>query len=111
MSGRLIYCEEDVDSDKDIQDDKRAMLNFQQVRNSIFKSIQLKIEIHSNHADKKMPILDMKVWIEKINEICLSSISKSFLAKNVPKSASVFCSYFESDASYFPIFLTKHWLY
>ena len=81
VSGRLAYCEEDVDSDKDIEDDKRAMLLFQQVGNSIHESIQLEIEVPSNHADNKMPILDLKVWIEKIDEIYL--ILHEFYMKEV----------------------------
>ena len=57
------------------------MLLFQQVGNSIHESIQLEIEVPSNHADNKMPILHLKVWIEKINGIYL--ILHEFYMKEV----------------------------
>ena len=57
------------------------MLLFQKVGNSIHQSIQVEIEVPSNHADKKMPILDLKVWIEKINEVYL--ILHEFYMKEV----------------------------
>ena len=86
-SGRLVYSQEDIDSDEDIEDDKRAMLLFQKVGNSIHKSIQVEIEVPSHHADKKMPILDLKVWIERRDEIYL--VLHEFYMKEVSTKSLV----------------------
>ena len=35
------------------------------IANDIHSSIQLEIDVPSNHNDGKMPILDLKVWLEE----------------------------------------------
>ena len=41
------------------------MILFQSVENSIHLSIQLEIDRPSRHADQKLPVLDLKMWVEK----------------------------------------------
>ena len=41
------------------------MLLFQSIGNSIHTSIRLEVDYPSRHEDGKLPILDLKVWIEK----------------------------------------------
>ena len=41
------------------------MLLFQSIGNSIHLSIRLEVDYSSRHEDGKLPILDLKVWIEK----------------------------------------------
>ena len=41
------------------------MLLFHSIRNSIHPSIRLEVDYPSRHGDGKLPILDLKVWIEK----------------------------------------------
>ena len=86
-SGKLTYLKEDADSDKEIEDDKRAMLLFQEVGNSIHKSIQVEIEVASKFADRKMPILDLKVWIEVREAVYL--ILHEFYMKDVSSKSVV----------------------
>jgi len=38
-----------------------------QIGDSIHSSIQLEIDVPSNHTDQKVPILDLKVWIDEIS--------------------------------------------
>ena len=47
--------------------DKRTMLLIQEIGNSIHPSIQIKVDCPSEHQDGKIPILDLKVWIEESN--------------------------------------------
>ena len=48
-----------------IEDDERTMKILQEVGNSIHPSIQITIDYPSNYDDKKMPSLDMKIWVEE----------------------------------------------
>ena len=47
-----------------VEDDERTMKFIKQVGDDIHHSIELEIDYPSKHVDKKLPILDMKVWIE-----------------------------------------------
>ena len=58
-------CDLGEDRDKEIEPGERAMFLFQSVRNSIHPSIQLEIDCPSRHADPKLPVLDLKMWVEK----------------------------------------------
>ena len=48
-----------------LEPDKGCMLLFQSIGNSILPSIRLEVDYLSGHEDGKLPILDLKVWIEK----------------------------------------------
>ena len=50
---------------KTLEPDKGCMLLFQSIANSIHTSIRLEVDYPSRHEDGKLPILDLKVWIEK----------------------------------------------
>ena len=39
------------------------------IGNSIHESTQLEYDCASRHDDKKMPILDLKVWVNETNHI------------------------------------------
>ena len=47
--------------------EKRTMLLIQEIGNSIHPSIQIEVDCPSEHQDGKIPILDLKVWIEESN--------------------------------------------
>ena len=49
------------------QNDFRTTFDFiKDVGNSIDPSIQLEVDVPSNHEDGKMPILDLKVWMREV---------------------------------------------
>ena len=66
IDGELVIKEDLIVHDMGVADDLRTMLIYQSVGNSIHSSIQLEIDCPSNHDDDKMPILDLKVWIEEL---------------------------------------------
>ena len=66
VNGKLEIVEEEVDADCMIQKDKMTMSLIKQIGDSIHQSIVLEGDVPSNHADGKVPILDLKVWIEDI---------------------------------------------
>ena len=62
------------------------MLPIQDIGNDIHPSTQLEVEFPSNHEDGKMPILDLKIWIEKHEThamIMHEFYSKEVSSKNV----------------------------
>ena len=48
--------------------EKEGMELFKQIGNGIHKSIQLEIDYPEKHEDKKMPLLDVKVWMMERND-------------------------------------------
>ena len=53
------------EQDKDTELDKHTMEIIQKVANEIHPSIEMEIDFPSQHPDKKLPILDIKVWIKE----------------------------------------------
>ena len=46
------------------REDQRIMDKIREIGNTIHKSIELETDTPSKHKDKKMPVLDLKVWDE-----------------------------------------------
>ena len=65
QDGTLHIEENLITHDIGIEEDLRTMLLFQIIGNDIHPSIQLEIDYPTKHADSRMPILDLKVWVEK----------------------------------------------
>lgn len=65
---KLVYTEESQNEDADMEADKRTMLLLKSVADYIHPSIRMTIDFPSNHADGKIPMLDIKMWIEMVNE-------------------------------------------
>ena len=63
--GRIIITDESVREDQDIPDDERTMKLLQSIANSIHHSVRMTIDYPSKHADKKVPMLNVKMWIEE----------------------------------------------
>ena len=59
----LVGDETSVKADEGIALDKRTMLLFMAVGNSIHPSIQLEDDYPSQHGDGKLPVLDLKMWV------------------------------------------------
>ena len=87
-NGQLVVKEEEVGSDSLIPSDKRTMEVIREIGNSIHPSIQLEVDYPSNHEDGKMPILDLKVWVQEIDG--LHRIVHEFYSKDVSSKAVMF---------------------
>ena len=94
VEGRLEYDQEREIEERDLPEDKRTFKLLQEIANSIHPSIQLEFVVPSNHDDKKVPILDLKMWIAeidrtdglgKINKIlyqyCIKDIENKYTGK------------------------------
>ena len=52
-------------SDKELPDDKVTMTVINDIANSIDSMIEMTYDVPSNYTDKKVPMLDVKTWINK----------------------------------------------
>ena len=63
--GKTHVDEISVAEDEGISDDERTMMLTKQIGNDIHPSIQFEVDYPSKHQDGKLPILDLKMWMEK----------------------------------------------
>ena len=63
-NGQIYVDERSVTEDGRVSSDERTMVLIKQVGNDIHPSIQLEVDYPSKHQDGKLPILDLKVWVE-----------------------------------------------
>ena len=67
--GMLTVDEESKAQDSHRNKDEMCMELLKEVGNGIHKSIQIEVDYPSRHEDNLMPILDLKVWIDRKNVI------------------------------------------
>ena len=63
IDGGIIH--DPIGTDEEEEADKRTMNLIKQIGNDIHPSIQLEVDYPTKYPDGKMPILDLKVWIEQ----------------------------------------------
>ena len=68
QDGAIHQREDLVNHDTGIMEDLRTMLLLKDIGNDIHPSIQIEVDCPSKHADNRMPILDLKVWVDKTEE-------------------------------------------
>ena len=68
INGNIEYDDDD-ENDDDLPDDMRTMRMIGEIANSIEPMITVTTDVPSNHNDGKLPMLDVKVWIENNKEI------------------------------------------
>ncbi len=66
--GRLIDSQHRAAAEENEPPDIRTFRVIRDIGNSIHPSIQLKIDVPSMNADRKLPILDLKMWIQTIEK-------------------------------------------
>ncbi|PFX24331.1 hypothetical protein AWC38_SpisGene11044 [Stylophora pistillata] len=71
---------QDENLEQNLKPDNRCMQLFQSIGNSIHPSIRLEVDYPSRHVDGKLPILDLKVWIEKRRRVVSKRSSTVALA-------------------------------
>ena len=80
-NGEMMIDDDAIERDLNIPADARAMQIFLEIGNGIHESIQLEIDFPSNHPDNKVPILDLKVWVDKNMKIVYEHYSKEVSSK------------------------------
>ena len=69
LDGRLKINQETIESDKDRPRDAVAGELIQTIADSVSPMIKVTIDVCSNHDDRKMPVLDVKQWLETTNGV------------------------------------------
>ena len=64
-NGNIIITQNSINEDEGEPDDKRTMQLLQTIANSIHPSIRMTIDYPSKYPDGKVPMLDVKMWIEE----------------------------------------------
>ena len=97
--------ESTVTEDEGVSNDERTMLLIKQIGNDIHPSIQLEVDYPSEHQDQKLPIRDLKVWLETrgkkignqdvdVSVIMYEFYSKEMASKAVINARCLKCCYF-----------------
>lgn len=68
FDGTKLISSETNEEDLELEGNERVMWLLRTVANSIYYSIEMKVDCPSRHKDRRMPILDLKVWIEKSDQ-------------------------------------------
>ena len=63
--GRVVEDGSAAAQERVVKADRRCMASVQKIGNSIHSSIELEVDYPSRHEDGKLPILDLRVWIER----------------------------------------------
>ena len=74
----------------DSNKDKYIMNMVREIGNNIHPSIQLTTDVPSNYEDNKMPLLDIKVWLEKHNN--KYAIRHEFYSKPMTNKSVKYCT-------------------
>ena len=69
IQGRLVTTDESREEDADIPNDERTMKLLQTIANTIHPSIRMTIDYPSKHRDNKVPMLDLKMWIQEVDGV------------------------------------------
>ena len=89
--GHIVITEDSINEDEGVPDDKRTMELLQAIANSIHPSIKMTIDYPSNYTDGKVPMLDIKMWIEEVEgerQILYEHYEKEMATKSVIHATS-----------------------
>ena len=76
VSNSLVPCDPSASSETNPEDDKYTFNILKEIANTIEPNIQMEVDIPSNHQDKMLPVLDLKMYINKDNQISHRFYSK-----------------------------------
>ena len=86
VNGEITITNETIEEDEDIPDDERTMTLFQTIANTIHPSMRVTIDYPSKHEEKKVPMLDVQMWIEMIEnrmKLLYEHYEKKIVTKSV----------------------------
>ena len=69
VDDEIAVCDEvqqSADDEEGTEADKRTMNKLKQIANDIHPSIHVKIDVPSDHQNRRLPILDTEQWIEEV---------------------------------------------
>ena len=78
IGGKMIIMDHLVEEDKLIPEDRRTMIELRRMGNSICPMIQLEEDFPSRHENILLPILDLEVQVQQVEQENQPSISKLY---------------------------------
>ena len=63
---RILITNESITEDEELENDERTMKLLQSIANSIHPSIRMTIDYPSKYRDGKVPMLNVRMWIEEV---------------------------------------------
>ena len=86
-NGRELVQDGAINDERSVENDKRTFEILRRIGDSIHTSIKLDVDVPSNHADNKLPILDLKMWIERtegggsriLHEFYIKEVASKFI--------------------------------
>ena len=79
---------DDDNTNTTVNDDVRAARLYTDIANDVIPGIVMQFDVPSNNDDKKMPILDMKVWMSTEGDILFQHYEKPTASKNIMHARS-----------------------
>ena len=89
IDDQIILDESCVTRDEAVDHDRRTMELWQCIANSIHPSIQVEVDFPSNHLKNSVPILDVRVWVEKVIDSNVYRVMHEFYMKEVSSKAVI----------------------
>ena len=83
QNGEINVNNEEIEEDKVIENDVKTMKIIQKIANEIDSMIQMTVDAPSLHNDKKLPVLDMKVWMTPSQNLSFQFYEKEMKTKKV----------------------------
>ena len=83
ITKKMIIDDNLVNTDIDLSEDERTAKVMTDIANSVMPGIVMVFDVPSRNADKKMPILDMKVWMDADGNIMFQHYEKPTSSKTV----------------------------
>ena len=71
-----------------MEEDQRTMVLIRNIANSIHPMLQFEEDFCSRYPDKKLPILDLKCWLDQSNELWHEHYEKPVATRKVLHSKS-----------------------
>ena len=78
-----------VDEDLRMEDDERLFRLWKTIGDSIHPSIEVEVDFPSRYVEKSVPILDLRVWVEKMVDSDRFVVMHEFYMKNVSSKSVI----------------------
>ena len=87
--GQVVIDTACVDEDLRMEDDERLFRLWKTIGDSIHPSIEVEVDFPCRYVDKSVPILDLRVWVEKMVDSDRFVVVHEFYMNNVSSNSVI----------------------
>ena len=87
VTSKTVVIDDNID-DTTLDDDERTARLYTDIANDVIPGIVMEFDVPSRNTDKKMAILDMKVWMEENGNIVFQHYEKPTASKSIMHALS-----------------------